>query len=507
MSSLSLFHSLGTVIKSWSAFALLGAVMASSCVGADPDDRNECVEDSECAVLFGGGSECIVESGLCTAPESCTDDNQCVAEFGAGFVCEPGESICLGPSDGDRVPVAADIETDQTWTATNTYLLETVVYVRPGVVLTVEAGTRIEGEQGSALVVERGASIEARGTEVAPIVFSSSQPAGMRAPGDWGGLALLGDATTNAAAPSLEGVPSDARAGFGGNDDDGSCGALEYVRVEFAGFALKLDEELNGLTLAGCGSGTIVDHVQVHQGKDDGVEVFGGTVNLRNLVITRAQDDSLDWDLGWRGAAQFVAIQQDSGGDNGFEASSSSDSGAQPVAAPQIYNVTLIGSGQTGGNRGINLKDGTQGVVANALFVGHGLESIDVQGSVAVDNLRAGRLAVDSSVFFNAGSSGDHFFPTVEEETEMMAGDGRDDDGGFDEAEFFAGTNNAFGVDPGLPDPFNLASPGWVPSNTAVVGDVGRAPPPGFDEGASYAGAFAPNQPAWTTGWTDFSAN
>lgn len=444
--------------------------------------------------------------GLCSAPTACEDDASCIAEFGAGFACDEGENACFGPGDGEVVPVAADIETDQTWTAGQTYRLDEVVFVSPGVTLTIEAGANIQGVQGSALVVRRGARLEARGTAAAPIVFTSAQPEGSRAPGDWGGLALLGSASTNEDAPSLEGIAAgDERSEFGGSDDESSCGVLEYVRVEYAGFAIELGSELNGLTLAGCGSGTIIDFVQVHQGDDDGIEVFGGTVDLRHIVITRAQDDSLDWDLGWRGTAQFLAIQQDTGGDNGFEASSGED-GATPFASPRVYNTTLIGSGQSGSNRGINFKDSTRGTVANTIFLGHGLEALDVQGEPVVANIQSESLIVEGAVFFNAGTDGEHFFPTVEDETEMSPGDERNDDGGFDEDGFFRGLDFALGVDPGLPDAFNLTAPGWVPS-ASVVTEAAVAPPPGFDEGARYCGAFAPNQPAWTTGWTDYSAN
>ncbi|WP_217910171.1 hypothetical protein [Pseudenhygromyxa sp. WMMC2535] len=297
-------------------------------------------------------------------------------------------------------------------------MLTKVIYIENGATLTVRAGTQIRGEQGSALVATRGARLESRGTEFAPVVFSSAQEEGMRLAGDWGGVALLGRATVNQANPVLEGLTDTSRASFGGTDDDWGCGVLEYTRIEFAGYPLQLDEELNGLTLGGCGSGTIISHVQVHYGKDDGVEIFGGTVDLDHVVISRAQDDSLDWDRGWRGKAQFLAIQQDAEGDNGLECDNwEDDNDADPRSSPTLYNVTLIGSNDPGASqRGATFKQGTAGTVRNALFMGHPVESIDVKGEATAAQLSEGALSVSYSVFFAAGSDGEHYFPTVQEE-------------------------------------------------------------------------------------------
>ena len=123
----------------------------------------------------------------------------------------------------------------------------------------------------------RDASLHAAGTADVPIVFTSASRKAP-APRRWGGLVMLGSAPVNQADAHIEGVPAnDTRGSFGGDDADGSCGVLEYARIEFAGFEVYANNELNGLTLGGCGSGTIVRHVQVHRSLDDGVEMFGGT--------------------------------------------------------------------------------------------------------------------------------------------------------------------------------------------------------------------------------------
>jgi len=439
----------------------------------------------------------LLEFDECEIDGHCEDGSMCVDGGCRGAVAE--EVIVMGT-----------IAQDTIWETPSTYVLDGVVFVAPGVTLTIRSGTQVHGREGSALVVESGGSLQARGTEFEPVVFTSDAPERMRLPGDWGGVALLGRAPVNTPGAVLEGLTEIDRAGYGGSDSQWSCGVLEYVRIEFAGFAIKQDEELNGLTLAGCGSGTLVSHVQVHLGLDDGVEVFGGTVNLRNIVVSRAQDDSIDWDQGWTGAAQFVIAQQDAEGDNGFEGSNNGDdANAIPRSAPRFYNVTLVGSGGAGSQRAMTLKEGTAGSFHNVVMLGHPLEGIDIKDAETATMLTAGDLSVQHAMMFAIGPGGTKYFPTVEDETEMMAGDERDDDEGFDEATFFADVETlTLGIDPSLPAPYDLLAPGWVPlgdaplqSGQAIVG----APFDGFDELAAYAGALEPATAApWTGNWTAF---
>ncbi|HBL87913.1 MAG TPA: hypothetical protein DD399_14085, partial [Alcanivorax sp.] len=139
---------------------------------------------------------------------------------------------------------------------------------------------------------------------------------------------------------------------------------IEYARIEFAGFEVYANNELNGLTLGGCGSGTIVRHVQVHRSLDDGVEMFGGTADLRHVLITGAGDDSLDWDWGWRGRVQFLIDQQHpNSGDNAFEADNNGNQhDAEPMSEPVMYNVTLVSPrSHTRHHRAMTLREGTGG--------------------------------------------------------------------------------------------------------------------------------------------------
>ena len=448
-------------------------------------------------LVAGAACSLIYDFQQCEVDEHCGDGQTC-----------SNAGVCIqGSGGGQEIAVAANITEDTIWESENIYRLQQVVHVENGATLTIRAGTKIIGDQGSALIITRGARLEARGTEFEPIVFTSSRDEGMRLPGDWGGVALLGRARANEPNALLEGLTDASRAGYGGTDDSWSCGALEYTRIEFAGFPLEQDKELNGLTLGGCGSGTIVDHVQVHFGEDDGVEVFGGSVNLRHIVITRAQDDSLDWDRGWQGNAQFLAIQQDPEGDNGMECDNwDEDNDADPRSAPRVYNITLIGSNDPAASqRGATYKEGTGGMVRNALFIGHPVESIDIKDPATVTQLQDGGLVIADSLFWQAGEGGEHFFPSLDDELGE-----EDDDEGFDELSFFtdAALNNRFDLDPEMPNAYDLREPGWIPE--ADLRGLGVNPPSDgtfFDEAADYFGAFAPGALPWTENWTAYPEN
>lgn len=456
--------------------------------------------------LTGTACSLIFPFHPCETDAHCFDGEVCSQQQ-----CVPSDiadGSDTGESDTGGGPCSEDVEgpitQDTVWEDCEYHLRE-VIYVENGATLTVRAGTQVFGDEGSALVITSGSRLDSRGTEFSPVVFTSAQPEGMRTPGDWGGVALLGRAVVNEPNAVLEGLTDASRAAYGGTDDDWSCGVLEYTRIEFAGFPLQTDNELNGLTLGGCGSGTLIQNVQVHLGNDDGVEVFGGTVNLSRVVISRAQDDSLDWDRGWRGKAQFLAIIQDSGGDNAIECDNWGDmEDADPRSSPTIYNATLIGSNDPAASqRGATFKAGTAGTLRNFIFMGHPIESIDVKTEATVAQVESGGLTVGSSVFFQAGDDGNHFFPTLADEAID------DDDGAFDEDMAFRsdGLGNQFGLDPSITNAYNLTTPGWVPGS--VINDTGVAPPGDgfFEEAADYTGAFAPGALPWTENWTAFPEN
>ena len=172
---------------------------------------------------------------------------------------------------------------------------------------------------------------------------------------------------------------------------------LRYVRVEFSGIEFSPDNELNGIAFQGVGRGTQVDHVQAHMSRDDAMEWFGGTVDVKHAVMSNAADDSLDWTFGWTGRAQFVAVtQRGDDADNGIEADNNEfNNNALPRSNPQIYNITMCGDPDTneGGEspRAANLRRGTAFTIRNFLVtgfktVGFQIETTNTATTAQVDN-------------------------------------------------------------------------------------------------------------------------
>ncbi len=414
--------------------------------------------------------------------------------------------------------VTAPITADTVWDAGAVWVLagDAILFVEGSAVLTIEAGTTVMGEPGSALVVTRDARVDARGTADAPIVLTSASPVGSRRPGDWGGLVMLGNATVNKTLPrAIEGIDAeDVRGQYGGADDSWNCGALDYVRIEFAGFEVFAGNELNGLTLGACGANTFVRHVQIHRGLDDGIEVFGGTADLKWVVITGSGDDGFDYDEGWRGRLQYAVIQQypydpslANNGDEGIEGDG--NYAATPFSSPSIYNASVFGSGDPfSAQYGLHLKEGTAGTIANTVVAFQTQRALDVEHVETADLARDGELSISSSAFWSVGTEGD-----------LWALDATDNDGGFDELQWLGSEDNLLGEDPLLPDrPAPVVAPNqwivdpsllWVPGAGSPLAN--GAPPPAddfFDVAASFVGAIRPaSSVTWWDGWTSFPEN
>ncbi|MEG0950129.1 MAG: hypothetical protein RSF78_12355, partial [Bacteroidales bacterium] len=186
-----------------------------------------------------------------------------------------------------------------------TYNLKGWCYITEGSELTIEPGTIIKGdkETKASLIVEPGGKLYAQGTAKSPIVFTSEATPGERRPGDWGGLIICGNAVNNKVKQQIEGGP---RTEHGGTNDDDNSGILSYVRVEFAGFPFKTDQEINGITFGSVGRKTQIDHVQVSYSNDDSFEWFGGCVDAKYLVAYHGWDDDFDTDSGFSGKLQYL---------------------------------------------------------------------------------------------------------------------------------------------------------------------------------------------------------
>lgn len=401
--------------------------------------------------------------------------------------------------------IQTSIVKDTRWTEGTTYVLDGLVYVEAGAKLTIDPGVIVKGKPGSALVVTRESQLFARGTRAKPIVFTSASQKGERQPGDWGGLVLLGSAPVNSRDTYIEGVDAaDTRGMFGGVDETDSCGVLEFVRIEYAGYEVYANNELNGLTLGGCGSHTVVRHVQVHLALDDGVEVFGGTVDLKNILISGPGDDGLDWDLGWTGRVQFLIVQQHADrGDNAFEADSNKKRAqALPQSEPTIYNVSLIGGfSENKAQRAMLLRRGTGGHFNNMLLTGFSKEAIDIRDAATVANIESQQLSFNGVLLFDIGEGGRAFFNNEQ-------GD-NDDDAGFSERDYFTGNetikldvNPGFGLE--VRDQFD---PKFSPQGNSVAALFAVTPPQDefWDDGALYLGAVPPKaKSTWLDGWVSF---
>lgn len=225
-------------------------------------------------------------------------------------------------------------------------------------ILTIEAGVRLYGSAGSDyLLVNRGSQIFAEGTATNPIIFTSRAnidgSTTESSQGQWGGVVLAGRAPTavcpvGVTAPNVAcvGQIEGTSANYGGNTAGDSSGRLRYVQIRYSGFEISPNNELQALTLAGVGTGTTVEYIQAYNSSDDGIEIFGGTVNLRHIVINGADDDGFDVDTGWQGGAQFGIITQRAtavtNGSRGFEWSAA-PSGTTYYTRPRVSNWTIVG--------------------------------------------------------------------------------------------------------------------------------------------------------------------
>jgi len=304
------------------------------------------------------------------------------------------------------------ISANRTLDASKVYLLKGFVYVMDGVTLTIPAGTIIRGDQGSkaSLVVTRGAKLMAEGTASKPIIFTSNKAVGSRAPGDWGGLLILGKAKNN--IPGGEGI---IEGGFtaplgnhGGSNDDDNSGVLKYVRVEFPGIAFQPGNEINGITFGSVGRGTTLDYLQVSYCGDDSYEWFGGSVNAKHLVSIANIDDVFDFDNGYTGKLQYLVAQRDpaladqAGQSNGIESDNSEKAfTTEPRTRPVISNLTLIGPGtpSDGKHENANLwRRGSKMVLANSIFI-NARYGIDIRDKETGDALTDGSSLIKNNIY------------------------------------------------------------------------------------------------------------
>jgi len=353
-----------------------------------------------------------------------------VASLGLGTA--QAATIVVGDPLASTTPVL--ISTSTTWTADNVYDLAAQVYVTNGATLTIEAGTvvrsTVTANGAGSLAVERGSQIFVNGTADAPVVMTSSNDDRTNyrlGANEWGNLTVMGRAvisnsfrapvavidqnTTAKLTPdgtqtaNMEGltavVGQENRILYGGNDDNDDSGSISYLSLRYGGRVVGLGNELNGLSLGGIGRGTDIRYVEIMNNVDDGIEIWGGTVNLKNFVIWNIGDDSLDVDQGWRGKAQFGlivggasanAVSGSGFGDNLIEIDGAERADAQPVTTTTLYNLTLIGQpAESAGQDGIAGRDGARMQLRNSILMNMGRRVIsndisDNEGSQVTDS-------------------------------------------------------------------------------------------------------------------------
>jgi hypothetical protein len=300
-----------------------------------------------------------------------------------------------GVADLDEEEIEGPITEDTTLTSGTVWLLNDKVHVEEGATLTIEPCTRIEGQKDpiGVLIIDRGAQIMAEGTADEPILFTSQLDEGDRRAGDWGGVILLGQATNfNGSDVLIEGLEDAPENQHGGSDDDDSSGTMSYVRIEFSGYELAPDVEINGLTMGSVGSGTTLDHIEVNTTLDDCFEWFGGTVDASYLICNNGGDDMFDVDTGYRGELSYLFGRQVypiSSDPNGFEMDSS-NSGNTPVTRVTASNATLCGLGEAGANTafGMVLREGLTGTLDNVAATGFdfGVDLRDPDTNISIEN-------------------------------------------------------------------------------------------------------------------------
>ena len=411
-----------------------------------------------------------------------TDGNQNTEEVKEG--CEDG--VCI---------LSGTITEDLKLTSDNVYLLRGGVFIGDDeneTILEIEAGTTIYGESSTdgMLVVRRNSKIIAEGTAEAPIVFTSSKAEGSRARGDWGGLIINGNAPINAcgdeSADLCEAFGEGGTGFYGGNDPEDDSGVLKYVRVEFAGTLVSPENELNGIAFQAVGNSTVVDYVQVHMNADDGVEFFGGTVDVKHVLITGVGDDSLDWTDGWQGSAQYVILQQsDDNGDNGIEADNNGEANdAAPRSNPTLANFTIIGSpNNERSDVGVLLREGTAASIMNFAVLGFNEVCVRVDNDATFAQLEEGNITFTNSVLNCATNF----------------------DGDYDTEGWFLGQEgNAVG-EAALTNAFDFANPDYTPATmgSAVAGDASTLD--SVLDAAQFVGAVDSDD--WTLGWTTHTQN
>ncbi|NNE33575.1 MAG: multidrug transporter [Winogradskyella sp.] len=359
-----------------------------------------------------------------------------------------------GTTNPSTVFLSGTYTEDLTLDANTTYKVDGALIMTAGTTLTIPAGMVIEAVSSGSdvyIAISSGAQIIANGNANNPIILTSDSAAPQA--GDWGGLILLGNAPINSVTGTATATSEIASLPYGGTDVSDNSGVLRYVRVQYSGGSADGQSENNGISFYGVGNGTTVEYIQVFEGKDDGVEFFGGTVNVDFVSVVNAQDDSIDWTEGYSGSITNAHVQHGAEHDKGIEADGyNTDIGnnSNPIfwSKPIVTNLTIVGNGSGTGNEAIRLRAGTQGLFTNVLLEGFA-EGFDLDGDAGASSTNptgTGVINGDLSVT-------NVTFTDVTLQVKNDTGDT------FADSDFLSGVGNGTGTD------FTSWGAGWTVGN------------------------------------------
>ncbi|WP_417363150.1 hypothetical protein [Galbibacter sp.] len=287
--------------------------------------------------------------------------------------CSSDDDSGVTPPPSSNNALVGTIDEDLTLDPTVQYTVAGEFFVTGGATLTIPAGTKIVSETGTDhyIAIDRGAKIDVQGTAANPVTMTSVN----ETPGDWGGLVILGDATTTAGLDVIAEVGGFV---YGGTNDTDNSGSIKYLIINYAGAQIKPESQYNGLTLYSVGSGTTIDNVAILNGTDDGVEFFGGTVSATNLYLENNEDDAVDWTEGWNGTVENTYVLH---AIEGFSTAIEADGDNNN---PQIINFTAV---STTGGTALQFKKQSGATITGLSLIGY-TTSIDRPDDSALTNIQ-----------------------------------------------------------------------------------------------------------------------
>ncbi len=454
---------------------------------------------------------------LAIANEAVGLDEACVGNVIPGRTALPTTRQSLTATSTPDLIVGSG----ETLTLTNdrVWQLEGILRVQNGGVLNIQAGTRVEGltnaGETQAIFVERGGQIFATGTLHQPIVFTCTAEPKFK--GCWGGIFIAGRGTVNRGdatlGPSPDGCNQRVGEGnaplYGGCNPADNSGVIRYAVVEYGGRIIGSDNELNNLTLAGVGSGTVVEYVQTHGGSDDGFEFFGGDLSTRYLVATGNDDDQFDVSFGLRGDHQFVITQSDAGAANNDSKAIEADgnepapgSNDLPRTAPRLWNFTIIGNlAARTQNAAIHIRRANGLKLYNSLVAGYEI-GVDFDDPLTCNTFGSGIPEILNTTFIDVPNLGQN------DASDPLCGSATSATEGEEEyIRSFASNRERSGIASVLVNAFDTNLPDW---RMLIVGGApaegGTFAATGGAVATNYRGAVAPVNTAgdipWYAGWT-----